>query len=138
VDKVGTHKVYFVDTGLLCFLLEIKSVEQLAVHPLRGAVFENLVVNEMLKHEFNSGHLPRLYFYRENAGHEVDIVKENAGKLNLFEVKSSSTFNTSFTANMNYLKKLMGDKIESSTLIYTGDNIPPDVYNFKRFFESYK
>lgn len=75
MGKVGTPKVYFVETGLLCFLLEIKSVEQLAVHPLRGAVFENLVINEMLKHEFNSGHLPRLYFYRENAGHEVDFAK---------------------------------------------------------------
>lgn len=134
---VKSPKVYFVDTGLLCFLLDIKSVEQLAVHPLRGAVFENLVVNEMLKTEFNAGHLPQVYFYRENAGREVDIVKEDAGQLSLFEVKSSSTFNPSFTANMSYLRKLLGDKIKSSALIYTGDNIPPDVYNYKRFFESY-
>jgi len=133
---VKSPKVYFTDTGLLCFLLGIKSVEQLAVHPLRGAIFENLIVNEMLKREFNSAALPQLYFYRENAGREVDIVKEEAGKLSLFEVKSSSTFNPSFTANMNYLRKLMGDKVKSSTLIYTGDSIPPDVYNFKQFFES--
>jgi len=134
---VKTPKVYFVDTGLLCFLLDIKSVKELAVHPLRGAVFENLIVNEILKHEFNSQHLPQLYFYRENAGREVDIVREEAGWLSLFEVKSSSTFNPSFTANMNYLRKLLGDRVKSSTLIYTGDNIPPDVYNYKRFFESY-
>ncbi len=135
---VKSPKVYFIDTGLLCFLLDIKSVEQLAVHPLRGAVFENLVVNEMLKHEFNSAHLPQLYFYRENAGREVDIVKEDGGQLCLFEVKSSSTFNPSFIANMNYLRKLLGNKVKSSTLIYTGDNIPPDIYNFKLFFESYQ
>jgi len=134
---VKSPKVYFADTGLLCFLLDIKSVKELAVHPLRGAVFENLIVNEMLKHEVNSLHLPQLYFYRENAGREVDIVKEEAGKLHLFEVKSSSTFNPSFTANMSYLRKLLGDKVKSSTLIYTGDNIPPDVCNYKRFFESY-
>jgi len=134
---VKSPKVYFVDTGLLCFLLDIKSVKELAVHPLRGAVFENLIVNEMLKHEFNSLHLPQLYFYRENAGREVDIVKEEAGRLSLFEVKIASTFKPSFTANMNYLRKLLGDKVISSSLIYTGDNIPPDVYNFKRFFESY-
>ncbi len=135
---VKSPKVYFVDTGLLCFLLGIKSAEQLAVHPLRGALFENLVVNEMLKHEFNSGHLTRLYFYRENAGREIDIVKEYAGTLSLFEVKSASTFNPSFTANINYLKKLLGSKVKSSIIIYTGDNIPPDVYNYKRFFESYQ
>jgi len=135
---VKSPKIYYVDTGLLCFLLDIKSKEQLAVHPLRGAVFENLVVNEMLKHEFNFGHLTQLYFYRENSGREVDIVKEDAGRLSLFEVKSSSTFNPSFTANMSYLKKLLGDKVKSSTLIYTGDNIPPNVSNYKRFFESYQ
>jgi len=129
-------KVYFVDTGLLCFLLDIKSVEQLATHPLRGAVFENLVVNEMLKHEFNSGNLPRVYFYRENSGREVDIVKEDTGQLSLYEVKSSSTYNPSFIANMSYLKKLMGDRVKSSTLIYTGDSIPPDVFNFKQFFKT--
>ncbi len=134
---VKSPKVYFVDTGLLCFLLGISSPEQLAVHPLRGAVFENLAVNEMLKHEFNSAHLPQLYFYRENAGREVDIVKEEAGVLSLFEVKSSSTFNPSFVANMNYLKKLLGSKVGSASVIYTGDNIPPDVYNFKQFFELY-
>jgi len=135
---VKSPKVYFVDTGLLCFLLGIKSVKELAVHPLRGAVFENLIVNEMLKHEFNSSHLTQLYFYRENSGREVDIVKEDAGQLSLFEVKSSSTYNSSFTANMSYLKNLLGDKVKSSTLLYAGDNIPPDVYNYKRFFESYE
>jgi len=135
---VKSPKVYFVDTGLLCFLIGIKSAEQLAVHPLRGAVFENLVVNEMLKNELNSGHLPQLYFYRENSGREVDIVKEDAGKLSLFEVKSSSTFNQSFTSNMNYLKKLLGNRVTASTLIYTGDNIPPDVYNYKQFFEQHQ
>lgn len=132
---VKSPKIYFVDTGLLCFLMGIKSAEQLSVHPLRGAVFENLVVNEMLKQELNSGHLPQLYFYRENAGREVDIVKEDAGKLSLYEVKSSSTFNPTFTANMRYLKKMLGDRVSATSLIYTGDCIPPDVYNFRQFFE---
>jgi len=134
---VKTPKVYFVDTGLLCFLLGIRSTEQLAVHPLRGAVFENLVVNEMLKHELNSGRLPQLYFYRENSGREVDIIREEAGMLHLFEVKSSSTFNPSFTANLNYLRKSLGNKVIATSVIYTGESIPPDVYNFKRLFESY-
>jgi len=134
---VKAPKVYFVDTGLLCFLLGISSTEQLAVHPLRGAVFENLVINEMLKHELNSGRLPQLYFYRENSGREIDLVKEEAGKLSLFEVKSSSTFNPSFVANITYLKKLLGDRVSSASVIYTGESISPDVYNFKRLFESY-
>lgn len=133
---VKSPKVYFIDTGLLCQLLSITTAEQLSVHPLRGAVFENLVVTEMVKAGVNSGQRPQLYFYRENSGHEVDIVKETAGRLSLYEIKSSSTFNPAFLTNMKYLKALLGDQILSSSVIYDGDHIPPDVYNFKQFFSA--
>lgn len=127
-------KIYFTDTGLLCFLLGISTVDQLSTHPLRGAIFENMVVTEMLKDELNNAETPNLYFYRENSGKEVDILKDNAGKFDLYEVKSSSTFNTAFMDNLKYLERIFPERIQSKSLIYTGDNIPPDIYNYKSFF----
>ncbi len=127
-----TPKVYFYDTGLLCFLLGIETPGQLAVHPLRGNVFENLAVLELLKQRLNTGKLPNLYFYRENKGREADIVRTNGDKLDLFEVKSSKTYNKSFEKNLNYLHELLGDRILSKTVVYDGEYIPPTVVNIRQ------
>lgn len=127
-------KIYFTDTGLLCFLLGITTADQLSTHPLRGAIFENLVVTEMIKEEFNNAEIPNLYFYRENSGREVDILRDDAGSYDLYEVKSASTFNPAFMNNMKYLRNLFLDKVQSESLIYTGDNIPPNIYNYISFF----
>lgn len=127
-----TPKVYFYDTGLLCFLLNIENTEQLAVHPLRGAIFENLVIAEMMKDRFNQAKRSNLTFYRENSGREVDVVQENGNLLSIFEIKSASTYNREFSRQLDYLKKLMGDKIASAKVIYDGDTIPPDILNFRQ------
>ncbi len=124
-------KVYFYDTGLLCFLLGINSEEQLAQHPLRGAIFENLVVCEFLKARFNQGKASNLYFYRENSGREVDVLIDNGMSYDLYEIKSSATFNNDFKRNLTYLKDLMGDKIRKAAVIYDGMSIPPDIFNFR-------
>ncbi|MDE6395925.1 MAG: ATP-binding protein [Muribaculaceae bacterium] len=125
-------KIYFIDTGLLCYLLGITTVDQLAVHPLRGAVFENLIVIEMLKNRYNMGLDSNLYFYRESSGREVDIIQTVSSQLRLWEVKSSSTYNSEFRRNLDYLKSLLGDTISSAKIIYDGDPIPPDIYNFRQ------
>lgn len=124
-------KVYFYDTGLLCFLLGIVSPDQLAVHPLRGAVFENLAVCELLKDRLNAGKPANLYFYRENSGREVDIVVDQGLTLDTYEVKSSATFNRDFKKNLNYLSALMPDKIAAVKVIYDGTPIPPDIINIR-------
>ena len=67
-------KVYFHDTGLLCYLLRIKSTDQLSLHPLRGAIFENWVISEIMKHYSNTGQEEPLYFWRDQHGHEIDLV----------------------------------------------------------------
>lgn len=127
-------KIYFYDTGLLCFLLDISTPQQLAVHPLRGAIFENMIITEMLKDRFNKARRPNLTFYRENAGREVDVVEEEGQTLTLTEIKSSSTFNKDFLRNLNYLKTLLGDKVIDTRVIYDGDYIPPNIYNFRQLF----
>lgn len=126
-----TPKVYFYDTGLLCYLLGIENVLQLATHPLRGAIFENLAVIELFKEYFNNGKIPHLYFYRENKGREADIVREEGMYLDLYEVKSSATFNKSFITNLKYLKELFGEKVRRSYLVYDGEPIPPSVINIR-------
>lgn len=127
-----TPKVYFYDTGLLCFLLGIETPEQLSVHPLRGNVFENLAVIELLKQQLNNGKIPNLCFYRENKGREADIVRMEGDKLDLFEVKSSQTYNKSFEKNLNYLYELLGSKIRSRVVVYDGEFIPPAVVNIRQ------
>lgn len=127
-----TPKLYFYDTGLLCSLLGIENIAQLSTHPLRGAIFENLAVIELLKQRFNEGKPSNLFFYRENRGREVDIVREIGTQLDLFEVKSASTYNSSFAKNLKYLKTLLGDAIRQSAIIYDGDFIPPDIINIRQ------
>lgn len=126
-----TPKIYFYDTGVLCYLLGIENASQLAVHPLRGAIFENLAVVELLKQRFDKAKLPNLCFYRENRGREADIVRMDGEMLDIFEVKSSQTFNKSFVKNLDYLKELLGDKIRNAAVIYDGDHIPPSVINIR-------
>lgn len=133
-------KIYFYDTGLLCYLLGITTAEQLAVHPLRGSIFENLVIAEMFKNQYNSGKLPSLYFYRENSGREVDIVEQDGLTLNLYEIKSSGTYNRTYEKNIRYLADLLNIRssdpafphVASIHLVYDGSPIPPSILNFRQ------
>lgn len=132
-----TPKIYFYDTGVLCYLLGIENPAQLAVHPLRGAIFENLAVIELLKQRLNSAKQPNLCFYRENRGVEADIVRMEGEMLDIFEVKSSQTFNKSFVKNLDYLKALLGERIRNSAVVYDGDNIPPSIINIRDLTRRY-
>lgn len=126
-----TPKIYFYDTGLLCYLLGIGNASQLSVHPLRGGVFENLAVTELLKERLNAARTPDLYFYRENSGREADIVRIDSDKIDLFEIKSSHTYNRAFIKNLTYLQELFGDKIRHKAVVYDGSYIPPSVVNIR-------
>lgn len=125
-------KVYFYDTGLLCSILGITDAQQLVVHPLRGAIFENLAVCEVMKSRLNKALRPDIYFYRENSGREVDIVIDTPQGLDIIEVKSSATYHRDFARNIKYLKDLLGDKISHSRIVYDGDPIPPDLINIRQ------
>jgi predicted AAA+ superfamily ATPase len=117
---VKTPKLYFYDVGLASYLLGIENVKHVATHPLRGALFENMVTLELLKRRFNAGLDNNLYFYRDNHGNEVDVVQESGYQLNLYEIKSGQTFTPHFLKGLDYLRKLLPDRIESSNLIYAG------------------
>lgn len=88
---VKTPKLYLVDSGLACWLLGIHTPESLALHPLRGALFETLIVGEVLKARLNQGLAPELYFWRDNHGLEVDLLLASDNRLQPIEVKSGQT-----------------------------------------------
>ena len=116
-----TPKVYFYDVGLVCYLLGIETAQQLAHHPLRGAIFENMVVCDMLKERYNKGLDKNIMFYRDKV-REVDILQEEAGRLHAYEVKVAERFHSDFTKSLDYLKALLRDDLLSMNIVYTGEN----------------
>lgn len=101
-------KLYFYDTGLATFLLGIESASQITHHYHHGALFENLICTELLKHRFNKGMLEQLYFWRDRTTHyEVDILCEWGGILNAIEVKSGQTVQTEWLKGIHQLQKLV-------------------------------
>ena len=117
---IKTPKIYFYDTGLVCFLLGIETPEQLKTHPLRGAIFENYVVLEFLKNRFNAGKPNNLFFYRDKSQREVDIVQQFGYQYRAYEIKSAIAFHSDFLNNLKYLKNLLGDRLLTTKVIYDG------------------
>ena len=136
---VKSPKLYFYDTGLLCYLLGIEKAEQLQTHPLRGNIFENFVVTEFLKRRFNKGLDSNLFYYRENKGNEVDMLSINCDKMNICEIKSAQTFSATFNKGLKHLEGLFGEKIEKSFVVYDGkiesSSDIHGIYNFRNIPE---
>lgn len=119
---VKAHKLYFYDVGLVCYLLGLENMAQVATHPLRGALFENMVVAEFYKRYFNRGRTPHLYFYRDSTQKEVDLIEEQTfDQLHIYEIKSAKRYNSQFAAGLDYFKKLYGEKVTNATVLYDGD-----------------
>ena len=117
---VKMPKLYFFDTGLASSLLEIRSESQLLSHYLKGPLFENLIIAELIKNRFNKGFNSNCYFWRDNKGNEIDCLIEKSNGLTPVEIKSGSTFTTDFFRSMNYWNKLSGNSGENSYVIYGG------------------
>jgi len=104
---VKTPKLHFLDSGLVCFLLGIRSPDHLRDHPLRGAVFETWVASEILKSRVHRGLPPSLSFFRDNKGEEVDLVIEDGRSLLAVETKSGQTVAGDFFSGLESFKTLM-------------------------------
>ena len=121
---IKTPKLYFFDTGLLCSLLKIRDSDTLAMHPLRGNIFESWVVSERMKLYYNCGEEPPLYFWQDAKGHEVDIVIDEGDYLYPVEIKSSYTFHPDFITNAKYFHDLQKRhrKPPLGDCVYAGDS----------------
>lgn len=118
---VKSPKLYFYDTGLACSLLEITSASQIATHYLRGGLFENLFINEMIKRRFNAGQNADFSFWRDSNGNEVDLLTTEEDGIQAYEIKSGATFNSDYFKGLDYWSKLSGVETSQKTVIYTGD-----------------
>lgn len=116
-----TPKFYFYDTGLAAWLMGIRSQEQLALHPLRGNLFENMVINDVIKLSCNHGERSDLFFYRDQGKHEVDLLRVMPdGSVCAYEIKSGKTFRTDYFDGLHYLQKVLKTKVASTHVIYDG------------------
>ena len=118
---VKSPKLYFYDTGLACSLLDIRNAAQLDSHYLRGGLFENMVINEFLKQDYNRGLEPSLSFWHDSSGNEVDLIRTDADRQYAYEIKSGATFSKDYFKGLNYWSKLSGADSRLKTVIYGGE-----------------
>ncbi len=118
---IKSPKIYFVDTGLLCYLLGIQSADHLITHPLRGQIFENFVIAEFLKNRYHGGRDPNLYFWRDSSGTEVDLIIDHGMEIQGIELKSGQTVQEDFFRNLQLWQKY-SQKDCPLAVIYGGES----------------
>jgi uncharacterized protein len=118
---IKSPKLYFTDVGLAAYLLDIQNPSHVTRDPLRGFLVENLSIMELYKYRHNRGLDPNIYFYRDSQKNEIDVIIKQGHLLTPIEIKSAQTFDKSFLKGINYFRKIVGDRINQSYLIYAGD-----------------
>lgn len=112
-------KLYFYDTGLACSLLGITAASDITLHSARGSLFENLIISELLKHQFNKGAIDNLYYWRDKTGNEVDLLVDHPDHLTAIELKSGATIAADFFRGLNYFSSV-NTSPTSKVLVYGG------------------
>ena len=116
---IKTPKLYFYDTGLLCYLLRLRE-EDLPLSPYKGFIFESLIISECCKYNKNYRIGLDFYFWRDSKGIEVDLLFQKRQKLFSVEIKSGQTIQSKFFANLKRYQKYSGSDSDQSFLIYGG------------------
>ena len=119
---VKSFKLYFYDMGLVCHLLGIESSEHASIHASRGALFEGVVIGEVVKLCASKGQVPNLYFWCNQNGFEVDLLIERGDMLHAIEIKSSATFSPNFLKGLKRWQGLVSQDVKTKTwVVYGGD-----------------
>ena len=116
-------RLYLLDTGLLCYLLNIRTAHELHHHGSRGAIFESYVISEFFKSFLNRGEQPQVYFWRDSKGHEVDVLLDLSSRLVPVEIKSARTIATDFFTGLNYWRTVSGNAEAPAILLHGGDRL---------------
>jgi uncharacterized protein len=114
-------KLYFVDTAVACTLLGIRNMEQISTHPLRGALFENMVVSDKWKKNLHTGSYTQFYFWREKNSREIDLLEELDGHVKAIEIKAGSTVTSDYWKHLTYWKSLRPEA--QLEVVYTGSTV---------------
>ncbi|MCF7848532.1 MAG: ATP-binding protein [Kiritimatiellales bacterium] len=118
---VKQPKLYFYDTGLLCSLLNLRSADDLAMHHLRGSIYENYVIAEHMKKQCHFGIRPSAYFWRDHTGHEIDLIIEKGNGLQAVEIKSTTTLNPGLFNGLRWFCDQTGLVADDCSLVYGGE-----------------
>lgn len=118
---VKSSKIYFSDTGLLCSMLGIENAGQLKEHPMRGNIFETMVVSEYRKRRLEKGFVPDAYFWRDSNQNEVDLLTEESGIVKAYEIKSGATMDRNYLQGLNKFSQISGIDIKNMSCIFSGD-----------------
>ncbi len=119
---IKSPKLYFYDTGLLTYLLEIDNVKEITKHYLRGSLFENLVISEIVKYKFNNLSSANFYFWRDKLGREIDFLITNGLEEILLEIKAGKTFNAEFSKTLDFYSGISDSKVRKF-VIYDGEDL---------------
>jgi predicted AAA+ superfamily ATPase len=117
---IKAPKLYFIDTGVACSLLGISEPSQLHSHFLRGGLFENFIISDLLKQRFNCGQKNNCYYWRDQAGNEIDCIVDYKELLYPLEIKAGKTINTKAVKYFTVWEKIVGAKAAKPTIIYAG------------------
>jgi hypothetical protein len=118
---IKNPKLYFYDTGLACNLLGIEETKQIQSHYLRGGLFESMMISDLYKQFYNIARTPRIYFWRDKVGHEVDVIIERADQLFPIEIKAGLTISQNYFTELKYWNKLADANPAHGFVIYSGD-----------------
>ncbi len=133
---IKSPKIYFNDTGLLAYLLDIDSERIISRDPLIGNIFENLIILEAMKARLNKGLNPNIYFFRDSNGLEVDILYKQGSQLIPIEIKSSATFNKIFTKSIHKFHKLTPNT-KKGYIIYSGEfTVETETYQVVNYLQT--
>ncbi len=117
---IKSPKLYFTDTGLASFLLNIRDPEQMKTHYLKGSLFENMMIMEMIKHRYNLAQPANIWFYRDNNKNEIDCIYEGTD-LTLIEIKSARTFSTEKEKSLRFIDNISKSQPVKKVIVYGGD-----------------
>jgi predicted AAA+ superfamily ATPase len=120
---VKSPKLYFYDVGLAAYLINIENEKHVSRDPLRGNLFENMVIAEAVKYRFNQGKKSNLNFYRDSKGNEVDLLLMDGPDIFPIEIKAGMTLTKDYFKGLNHFAKIFPDKIPNGMgLVYGGDD----------------
>lgn len=120
---IKSPKLYFIDSGLACHLLGIRSAQDLFMHESRGALFESMIMMELVKGYFNQAVTPPLYFWRTMQGHEIDgVIEKNFDSQILIEIKANATMRAEFGSNLEQWQQISGKPAVQSFVVYAGQH----------------
>ncbi|MDX1901960.1 MAG: ATP-binding protein [Gammaproteobacteria bacterium] len=128
---IKSPKLYFTDVGLASYLLGIENSEQISRDPLKGALFENLVILDIYKQLLNQGKDARIYFYRDRSQYEIDLIWQSGRELIPIEIKYGQTYRSEFIKNLNYFKEITKNRASRGYIVYTGESLSSAINNYQ-------